>query len=58
MLLYVCTSTGGATAKTPEPPTKKVACAMLLHMLSVESGFTDPDEDTIYWAPGTPLPTA
>jgi len=48
----------GATAKTPEPPTKKVACAMLVHMLSVELSFSDPDEDTVYWAAGTPLPTA
>ena len=47
----------------PKPPTKsdmtkKAACAMLIHMLHVETTYDPPDEDSVYWTPGDPLPTA
>ena len=38
--------------------TKKAACAMLIHMLHVETTCHPPDEDSVYWTPGDPLPTA
>jgi len=50
-------SLSGATEPTPVPPTKKAACAMLIQMLVTEASFPDPDDDTVYWLPGLPLPT-
>ena len=51
-------TSGAAPPATPTDMNKKQACAMLLHMLHVEGTYDPPDDNSVYWTPGDPLPVA